>query len=160
MTLSVLKEQRSDQLKQSFRANGLSDEIGPWRQILGCRGNAPRCDHNTNILSIVVHSVGQLKAVDASAWHFHVRDDHLDFGNGRKNMEGLIRVSRLHDLEASIIQHVDQHHADKCFVLDNENECADVRFLLKLFNWNGDQSSSSLRPQCYSEGTGPKLKSN
>lgn len=83
---SVLKEQRPDQPKQSFRANGLCDKIGPRRQIPGCGGHTSGCDHHTNILSIIAHSAGQLEAIDAPAWHFHVRDDHLDFGNGRKNM--------------------------------------------------------------------------
>jgi hypothetical protein len=52
-------------------------------------------------------------------------------------MECLVRASRLHDLEAGIIQHINQHHADKSFVLDNENERANVGLLLKLFDWNG-----------------------
>jgi hypothetical protein len=65
-------------------------------------------------------------------------------------MERLVRVSRLHDLEASIVQHINQHHADKSFVLDNENERANVRFVSKHVEWNGDQSSSFLRPRLYS----------
>jgi hypothetical protein len=79
--------------------------------------------------------------------NFHVRDDYLDVGSGRENMERLVRVSRLHDLETRIIQHIDQHHADKCFVLDNENERSNVRFVLRHVEWNGDQSSSFLRPR-------------
>ncbi len=150
MALSALKEQRSDQLKQSFRANGLPDEMSPLRQVPRCGGNASRCDHNTNILAIIPNSAGQLEAVDAPTWHFYVRNDHLNVGNSRENMERLVRVSRLHDLEPSIIQHIHQHHADKCFVLDNENERANIRFFLKHIGWNGDESSSFLRPRGYS----------
>ena len=119
--------------------------MGLRRQVPGCGGHASGCDHDTNILSIIPHSAGQLEAIDAPAWHFHVRDDNLDFGNGRKNMECLVRASRLHDLEAGIIQHINQHHADKSFVLDNQNERANVRFLLWNIGWNGDRSSTFLR---------------
>ena len=127
----ALAEQCSDQFKQSFRANGLFDKVSALRQVPGCRGHAPRCDHDANILSIIPHSAGQLKAIDAPAWHFHVRDDHLNVRNGGENMKRLIRVSCLHDLEASIIKHVRQHHADEGFVLDHENESANVRFVLR-----------------------------
>ena len=87
MAHSVLTEQHSDQLEQSFRTNGLFDEIGALRQVPECGGHASGCDHDTNILSIIPHSAGQLEAIDAPAWYFHVRDDHLDVGSGRENME-------------------------------------------------------------------------
>jgi len=41
VALSALKEQRSDQLKQSFRTNGLSDEISALRQVPGLRATRP-----------------------------------------------------------------------------------------------------------------------
>jgi hypothetical protein len=81
--------------QQSFRTHEFSDEVSALRQLPGCGGNASRRDHNTSIRSIITHSAGQLEAIDALAWHFHVRDDHLDVGNGRKNMERLVGVSRL-----------------------------------------------------------------
>jgi hypothetical protein len=137
MTLLSVAKQRPDELKQPFRTNRLSNEVSPLRQVPGCGGNASRGDQNTNILSILPHSAGQLEAIDAPAWHLHVRDDHLDVRSGRENMERLVRMSRLHDLEPSLIQHVHQHHADKRFVLDNQNERTNVRFFLRYAEWNG-----------------------
>jgi hypothetical protein len=70
VALSAANEQRSDQLKQSFRMHGLFDEIGPVRQLPGCGGDASGCDHDTDILSIIPHSAGQLEAVDAPERQF------------------------------------------------------------------------------------------
>jgi hypothetical protein len=58
VALSVLKEQCSDQLEQSFRTNGLFDEIGALRQLPGCGGDASGCDHNADILAIIPYSAG------------------------------------------------------------------------------------------------------
>jgi hypothetical protein len=77
VALSALTEQRSDQLKQSFGTTGFSTKkappASPW-----VRGNASRGDQSADILAILPYSAGQLKAIDAPAWHFHVRDDHPD----------------------------------------------------------------------------------
>src|SRR4051812_33707241 len=102
MALSALTEQRSDQLKQSLSTNRLFDEIGALGQVPRCGSHASGCDHDTDIVSILPYSAGQLEAIDAPAWHFHVRDNHLDVGSGRENMERLVRMSRLHDLETSM----------------------------------------------------------